>query len=72
MIEIYKLTQTGYYFVAGIDETDASVKGQSQLANYLRNGFDYLRSEGYEPADHIDKIRARIENNYQNGYYWVL
>jgi hypothetical protein len=71
MIEIYELQslEGGYELMAEIDETDASVTGDSYLAEYFRAGFNEMRDEGYVPADHMDGIRDRLRRNWNSGTY---
>lgn len=72
MIKIYKYNGFGWFFLAGIDENDASVTGNGELASHFRDGLDSMREQGYKPEDHIDKIRDRIYDNFRTGYYLAI
>lgn len=73
MIEIYRLESEGYMLIATIDESDASVSGASLFANFLRDGFAEMKEEhGFDPMNHMDKIRDRLEWNYNDGYYLIV
>lgn len=70
MITIYEYNG-GKFVESAVVYEDATVGGVSNLADYLRNGFEDIRSNGYKPEDHWQKIENRLYNNFRNGYYWA-
>jgi hypothetical protein len=71
MITIYEFNGTIYRPSVIIDEENGIVSGSSQLAKYFEDGFQHLRDEGYQPENHMDKIKNRLENNWRNAYHWA-
>jgi len=71
LIIIYKLTRGEFTIAAVINTNDASVTGDTYMADHMRGLFERMEEEGFDPVANMDKIRARLESNYRNGYYWV-
>jgi uncharacterized membrane protein len=71
MIRVYRYNGDEYVVIAQVNEDDGAVYGTSWFADYLRNAFEEIRAYGYDPANHMTKIRNRLENSYHNGIYLI-
>lgn len=69
MLKIYHLDNGRYKFLAGIYRDEGRVAGSSAEADFLRGVFEEFREYGFEPANHMDVIEAKIKEVYNNGYY---
>lgn len=71
MITIYEFSGTTYHPAVVIDESNGTITGTSELADYFRDGFQSLRDDGYAPENHMDKIKNRLANNWRDAYHWA-